>query len=171
MEVCANPMSYRAIGDMAYKLRELCGVQDTYYFPIVEFIEWILGNPETGIDIYYATKEEMENAYGITNTGNNSMTIREDVYIRAAQGNARDRFTLCHEVGHYFLHRPESIGMARGAIPKYRQPEWQANTFAALLLAPYKLVQGMDYTEIADCCGMSLQAAEIHVSNLKKFYS
>lgn len=52
MEVCANPMSYRDIGDVAMKLREVCGVKDTYFFPIVEFIEWILGNPDTGIDIY-----------------------------------------------------------------------------------------------------------------------
>lgn len=171
MSVCANPMSYKDIGDVAQKLREMCGVQDTYYFPIVEFIEWILGNPDTGIDIYIVTEEEMDSAYGITNTGNRSMMIREDVYMRAACGSARDRFTLCHEVGHYFLHQPESIGMARGQIPAYMQPEWQANAFAALLMAPYKLVRGMRYTEIAENCGMSLQAAQIHEKNLKKYYA
>lgn len=98
------------------------------------------------------------------------MTIREDVYMRAARGSERDRFTLCHEVGHYFLHQPECIGLARGKIPKFRQTEWQANTFAALLMAPYNLVRGMNYVEIAERCGMSLQAAEIHANNLKRFY-
>lgn len=171
MEVCANPMSYKAIGNMASKLRTLCGVQDIYYFPIVEFIEWILGNPDTGIDIYIVTEEEMKTAYGITNTGNRSMMIREDVYIRAANGGERDRFTLCHEVGHHFLHQPECIGLARGEIPKYQRPEWQANAFAALLMAPYNLVHGMDYMEIAERCGMSLQASQIHVDNLRRFYS
>lgn len=28
--------------------------------------------------------------------------LLQDVYNRAVKGNARDRFTLCHELGHFY---------------------------------------------------------------------
>lgn len=112
--------------------------------------------------------EEMEDTYGTTNTGNNVMRIRSDVYERAVQGNPRDRFTLCHELGHYLLHQPECISYARGGIPTYRNPEWQANTFAAELMAPMHMIQEMSVEEIMHRCGMSRQAATIQYSEIHK---
>ncbi len=89
------------------------------------------------------------------------MCIRSDVYEGAIKGDCRDRFTLCHEIGHYFLHQPNSISFARGNIPVYRDPEWQANTFAGELMAPYDLVKDMKIEEIMEKCGMSRKAATI----------
>ena len=40
-------------------------------------------------------------------------------------------------------------------------PEWQANTFAAELMAPYKLIRGLSVEEIMEKCGMSFTAASI----------
>ena len=122
---------------------------------------WILANPDNGIDLEIVDPEEMQDTYGTTNTGNNIMRIRSDVYEGAIMGDPRHRFTLCHEVGHYFLHQPDSVSFARGNIPRYREPEWQANTFAAELMAPYDLVKDMDVEEIMEKCGMSRQAATI----------
>ena len=139
----------------------MTGFDKEPYFPIVHFIEWIMANPENGMELEILTKEEMQDTYGTTNTGSNKMRIREDVYEGAVRGNPRDRFTLCHELGHYFLHQPENISYARGDIPAYRNPEWQANVFAAELLAPYELVKNMSTNEIAEKCGMSHQAAHI----------
>lgn len=96
-----------------------------------------------------------------TNTSENVMYIREDVYKRAVKGNPRDRFTLCHEIGHYFLHRPETISNARGEVPRYCDPEWQADAFAGELMAPRNLIKGMTSKEIAEECGMSMTAADI----------
>lgn len=143
------------------ELRRMTGFDKEPYFPIVHFIEWIMANPENGMELEILTKEEMQDTYGTTNTGSNKMRIREDVYEGAVRGNPRDRFTLCHELGHYFLHQPENISYARGDIPAYRNPEWQANVFAAELLAPYELVKNMSTNEIAEKCGMSHQAAHI----------
>ena len=39
--------------------------------------------------------------------------------------------------------------------------EWQANTFAAELMAPYELIRGMGVEEIMRECGMSYTAASI----------
>ena len=103
----------------------------------------------------------MEDTYGTTNTASNIMRIREDVYEGAVAGNPRDRFTLCHELGHFLLHQPKYVSYARGDIPVYCQPEWQANTFAAELMAPYHLVRDMSADEISRECGMSKKAADI----------
>lgn len=161
MNVSAKPRSRANIRKLANKLREMVGCDETPYFPIVEFVEWILANPDDGIDLEILDPDEMMDTYGTTNTGANKMRIRSDVYDGACEGNARDRFTFCHEVGHYFLHQPESISFARGNIPRYRDPEWQANTFAGELMAPYDMIKNMSIHEIVEKCGMSMQAATI----------
>lgn len=79
--------------------------------------------------------------------------------------------TLAHELGHIILHPIEIIGDLKLArtndiIPTYRNPEWQANTFAGELLAPSKLIVGMDKEEISERCKISLEAAGIRYSNV-----
>lgn len=161
MNVAAEPLSRRKIGALAHELRKIMEFEHEPFFPIVHFIEWVLATPESGMDFEIVPEEEMYDTYGTTNTGKNKMIIREDVYNRAVQGNPRDRFTLCHELGHYLLHQPENITYARGNIPAFRNPEWQANTFAAELMAPGYLIQNMSVSEIVEKCGISRQAAEI----------
>lgn len=169
MNIVAEPLSRKNIRQIALKLRKLIGYENKLYFPIIHFIEWVMANPESGMDFEILTKEEMQNLYGMTNTGSNVMTIREDVYNSVVEGNPRDRFTLSHELGHYLLHQPENISYARaGGIPAYRNPEWQANVFAAELMAPCNLVKNMSVDEIAEQCGMSKQAATIQYNECQK---
>lgn len=162
MEVAGMKLSREKIREFVRYLRETCGLKDDLYFPIVQFIEFGLANPICS-DFNYeiVTTEDMGDMYGVTNTSDNTMKIREDVYWGAVKGVPRDRFTLCHELGHYFLHQPEFMSFARGDIPYYRNPEWQANTFAGELMAPYDLTRNMDADEIMKKCGMSRQAATI----------
>ena len=162
MNVSALALSRAKIRELTMIVREACGLKEELYFPIVEFIEWILGDPENeDFDYEIVPTSEMQDTYGTTNTASNVMRIRQDVYEGAVKGNPRDRFTLCHELGHYLLHQPEYISYARGNVPVYCQPEWQANTFAAELMAPYHLVKNMTVEEIACKCGMSKTAANI----------
>ena len=168
MNICATALSRAKIRMLTTELRKLCGIQDQFYFPIVQFIEWVLGDPDSDFSYEIVPKEEMEDTYGTTNTGSNVMRIRLDVYLGAIKGNPRDRFTLCHELGHYLMHQPKYISYARGSVPTYCQPEWQANTFAAELMAPYDLVKDMQPEEIAEKCGMSLTAATIQYNTYHK---
>lgn len=154
-----EPMSRKGIRKFANEFRQLFGLENVLYFPIVRFIEWCL--PALGLNYEILTVEEMDNTYGLTNTRKNILYIREDVYYRAIEGNPRDRFTLCHELGHFLLHTPERVSFARGDIPAYRNPEWQANAFAGELMAPYHLTDCMSVDEIMNECGMSRQAAQI----------
>ncbi len=158
-KVSVQPLSLKAIREIVKRFRDMFGLQDVLYFPVVPFIEWCL--PELGMDYEIVPISEMRNAYGVTHTGKNVMKIREDTYVGAISGNPRDRFTLCHELGHFLLHTPERVSFARGEIPAYMNPEWQANAFAAELMAPYELIRGMSVNEIMKDCGMSFTAASI----------
>lgn len=147
-------------------IRSVSGLEETTYFPIVPFIELIL--PKMGIDYEYVPAAEMGDAYGVTYTGRGIIQIREDVYEGAIKGNPRDRFTLCHELGHCLMHSPNRVSFARGDVPTYMDPEWQANAFAGELMAPYDLVKNMTALEIADKCGMSVTAAQVQYNNYHK---
>lgn len=157
--VSVKPMSRKDIRDLVKEFKTMFGLEKVLKFPIVQFIEWCL--PELGLEFEVMTVSEMKDTYGLTNTGNNTLKIRQDVYEGAIQGNPRHRFTLCHELGHFLLHTPDRVSFARGEIPKYMDAEWQANTFAAELMAPYNLVYMMSPEEIAEKCGMSMAAAWI----------
>lgn len=161
MNIAADGLSRKRIGNITNNLRDMVGLSNTPYFPIVKFIEFVMGDPDNDFDYEIVEDDEMEDMYGSMNTISNVMRIREDVYNRAVQGNPRDRFTLCHELGHYLLHQPERISYARGEVPAYMNPEWQANTFAAELMAPFSLIKDMSIEEIMEKCGISRQAATI----------
>lgn len=158
-KVSVVPLSKAAIREIVKRFRKMFGLEDVLYFPVVQFIEWCL--PELDMNYEIVPVNELENAYGITHTGKGVMKIREDVYHGAISGNHRDRFTLCHELGHFLLHTPDRVSFARGEVPAYMDPEWQANTFAAELMAPYNLIRCMSVDEIVSECGMSYTAAQI----------
>ena len=169
LNIAAPASSRKKIADLASYIRKISGLENETFFPIVNFIEWILGDPDNSEFNYEIVEpEEMKDMYGNTNTGTNVMRIRRDVYDRAVQGSPRDRFTLCHELGHYLMHRPEIMLYARGEIPRYCDPEWQANTFAGELMAPYELIKDMSVEEIMENCGMSRQAASIQYRECRK---
>lgn len=165
-KVSVSPMSRKNLRDVASGFRKICGMEDVLYFPVLRFIEGVL--PYLGFDFEIIPVNEMGDAYGITHTGMRIMKIREDVYERAYNGNPRDRFTLCHELGHFLLHTPDRVNFARGEVPPYMRPEWQANVFAGELMAPYNLVYGMMPEEIAEKCGMSFTAAQIQYNEYHK---
>ena len=166
MQVSARPRSRKIIRKIAENVREQLGMKEMYRFPIVQVIELLAADENEDFDFEIIDNKEMNNTYGKTNTVNNKMEIREDVYNGAVQGNPRDRFTLCHELGHWLLHQPKDVSFARGEIPKYCDPEWQANTFAAELLIPGYLTKVMNIEEVTAKCGVSFRCAEIQ----KSFY-
>lgn len=165
-KIVVEPMSRKGIREVAKEFRKIFGLENELNFPIVQFIEWVL--PEIGLDYEYVSVQEMGDAYGVTHTRKGIMKIREDVYERAIKGSPRDRFTLCHELGHFLMHAPDRVGFARGDVPVYMDPEWQADVFAGELMAPYNLVKNMSASEISQKCGMSLQAAQVQYSYYHK---
>lgn len=164
----AAPMSRNAIRDIADVIRESFGLRDKRYFPVVEFLEQ--GLPQADGDFVLEIKDIREmQEYGIAYPKEKRIELREDVYERACNGVPRDRFTIAHEIGHYFLHIPERIGLARtNEKPKpYMDPEWQANTFAGELLLPSHIIKSMSLRQIVNECGVSWETASIQLRAIK----
>jgi Zn-dependent peptidase ImmA (M78 family) len=101
----------------------------------------------------------------------------------------RQRFTIAHEIGHYFLdHKRDEIHVDRAFVLKFRKgstpagsdpEEIQANAFAATLLMPKELLHAdmasyersgvIDDTTIqtlADRYGVSIQALLIQLNTI-----
>ena len=158
----AEPRSTKNIRDLATNLRKVLNLENVAKFPIIEVIESLHIIDE---DFYYeiVDKETMGNIHGLAHPNEHYIQIREDVYERCVKGYGRDRFTVAHELGHYLLHS-SGVTLARlgdEKVQAYRDPEWQANTFAAELLMPINLIDTNDIDEISDKFGVSISAAKI----------
>lgn len=165
----AEPLSRKDISFLAYKTRNILDLSDTEPFPIMEFIECVLPQVDLDFILEIETYKVMKGCNGLTYPSEHHMILREDVYVGAVKGEGRDRFTVCHELGHYLLHTTDRVALARtqGVIPAYADPEWQANAFAADLLIPPYSITGLSINDIADRYKVSYQAAGIQTSRKK----
>jgi hypothetical protein len=160
------------IADNAALLRKSYGLNGRPYFPVVEVYE--------ALDLYYADARfevlemhEMGSDHGRTYPDRNLIFIREDVYKRACAGEGRDRFTMCHELGHLMMHRGVALSRIDPASPPaiFRNSEWQADTFASYLMMPTDLVAGYSARAlhaVAAEFGVSQEAAWARRSDMKK---
>lgn len=87
-------------------------------------------------------------------------------------GHFRDRFTIAHELGHYFLHSRAGKHEIRIAREGSNLVEWEANWFAAGFLMPeeafraqWKKVQG-DHAALAAFFDVSPQTVRVRAKGL-----
>lgn len=100
------------------------------------------------------------------------------IFVSGLTSDVRDRFTIAHELGHYFLHfplvrraHPDAMMIATRWVDEtngdLRRAEWEANWFAAAFLMPSQPFKDAltacnnDLREVATLFGVSLHAAEI----------
>lgn len=143
--------------------------------PIVDVVEWLDEKGIIELDVLGSGEMDGKAAelQPVPN-GTPRLCINESVYEGACEGGNFGRFTLAHELGHYFLHSRQPIPLARTSItpdhPPFEDSEWQANTFAGELLVDSRLV-GEFCKNIADVThvfGVSHQTAEIQWGELIK---
>ncbi len=115
----------------------------------------------------FPTYEESKKCGSILVHGKNDFTIILPNYT----SELRDRFSIAHELGHYFLHSEQ------GQVPLFAErnhstrPEWEANWFAAGFLMPETefrklLDQSLALSEIALYFGLSMEAVSIRKKTL-----
>lgn len=115
-------------------------------------------------------KEPMaENTSGYLRRGEDSWTLG----VNSLHHPNRQRFTIAHEIGHYFLHREHSSfedGLLFRKTAGRNAQEDEANYFASLLLMPSvefrRNLTTSSIEQVATTFGVSKQAAELRVSNL-----
>jgi Zn-dependent peptidase ImmA (M78 family) len=92
-----------------------------------------------------------------------------EIHIPQLTSSRRDRFTIAHELGHYFLHylHPEHTGVRTFGRGQRNWAETQANVFASHLLMPggafrraHRELDG-DWWAIAQVFNVSPSAAEV----------
>ena len=105
------------------------------------------------------------------------------IFVPSITSSVRDRFTVAHELGHYYLHFTlvsratpgASMRATRWVNPTdqiQQRAEWEANWFAAAFLMPSKEFRAVFKQrdgilgEVASLFGVSSQAAEIRANNL-----
>ena len=159
------PLSRKDIQIMTERVRSSIKWDDPW-FPVVQFLEFGLPKIFPGFLFDVLSKSEMGDNHGATIPERNLIQIREDVFEGAFSGKGRDRMTIAHEIGHYFLHRDLPIltkKMPQGGSHKpFLDSEWQASCFAGELLIPVTLRgQRLVAQDISEKCGVSLDAANV----------
>lgn len=111
-----------------------------------------------------------------------SIEIRDDkdfsITLASHTSKARDRFTIAHELGHYFLHyrlpklNGKDTGPLRAARAGNDQAETEANWFAASFLMPensfreaFEISNG-DLVVLANKFEVSMSAASVRAKSL-----
>lgn len=163
--------SRKDIENFAVNVRKEFGLENTLYVPVLPIIEKILPVIDATFSYPIIEKAKMPNEYANYSPETNQLMIREDVYDAIYNNDPRHRFTLAHELGHYFMHNniaTFSRCSDNDWVPIYRDAEWQANVFASAFLMPPDKISKMTISEIADKCGTSRKASEIAYKNSKK---
>lgn len=153
--------SRKGIRNRTKLVRSLLGLNNSEYVDIVRILE---NNPFpnwTDYEFLIEDYQDMGSNHGLT-TGH-SIRIREDIYEGAVAGKGRDRFTLAHELAHACLHANDPVQFARGRVPTYKDPEWQANVFAGELLIPSQSISGKTAIQIAREYGVTVSAANVQL--------
>lgn len=167
----ADAISRDEIRKYVRLLKKNVGLEYELYFPILSFVENILPILIPDFQFEVVPEAEMGNKHGETYPSKNLIRIREDIYLRAAAGEGRDRLTVAHEVGHLFLHEDDSIALCRlepgDKLKPYEDPEWQADAFGGELLASSYLIEGMNSGEVEKMCGVSAAAAKVQLKSIK----
>lgn len=163
----ANPLSRKNIRDIAKTIRNALGLSNQPRFPILDFLELLMPAIDPKFYLEILPKEKMGECFGVACPEEHKIVLREDVYNGAASGVGMHRFTVAHEIGHYFLHNVGSVVLARvdskEKLPAFKDPEWQADCFAGELLMPAELIKGMDCLKVVDACEVSPTAARLQL--------
>jgi transcriptional regulator with XRE-family HTH domain len=162
--------STRALWDFAEKVRSVFVGADDLSFPIMDVLEFRLPALEEGFLLDVCSHGEMGAEEGLVLAGLNCIKLREDVYEGAWNNVGRHRFTACHELGHYLLHRQVAMARVRDdSHPVYRDAEWQADTFAGGLLLSSRHLARLGCRENAALqCGMTAMAAGVMWAKYEK---
>lgn len=149
---------------------------------VVHIYEFFLSEIAPGFKFRVRPDAEMNNSHAYTTFDPNIIHISQSTFRSAAAGDGRARFSLAHELGHALMHvqygknftahRAFSSSSYRERVKNteiFRDPEWQANTFAAYFLMPnYMCRKFSTPEELSNEAGVSFSAAERRIRKSRR---
>lgn len=171
-EYIVEPKSRADIRKLTRELREAFGFDAQLYFPIVELLDMFC-RAFPGFSYEVVEDNDLpETVHADTDIRTGHIRIKQTVFDRACDGFGRDRMTIAHELGHFFMLRICGFKLQRKMSNEPSlvccDPEWQAKCFAGELLVPAHLVIKRDMlpNEIAAECGVSEEAAKYQLDKI-----
>lgn len=169
---CVEPMSEQRIENAAVQIRNLLYPAGSKFLDVIDLIEHKLPIIFPNFRYEIVRDEELPDREAEFNPVEFCIRVRETVYEKAQNLDGRSRFTLAHELGHFFLHRDQTLAFGHpsenGSIPPYQHSEWQANIFARNLLAPRHLTRGMTAIEVETVFEVSYSVACIITNEIQR---
>lgn len=162
---CVAPRSEVEIRNVAEQVRKISTHADIKLFNVIEFLECKMPQMYEGFRYEIVEPKELPDREAEMNPSEFCIRIQEPIYLKAMEHDGRSRFTIAHELGHFFLHRHQSLAFGRrsenGDISPCRHSEWQADVFARNLLAPWSMTRNMTAKAIEVLFEVSHEVAAI----------
>jgi len=160
--------SSKDIASITLAWRDTLGVADQWAPSVVSLLELRLPKIVKNFALVVRPDPEMGDAEAYTEFDPPHIAVRGSVYAMALREDGRSRMTFAHELGHLVMHpgaaklRSETAIKPISTIKYFESAEWQAKKFASLFLVPDHIaIQFKNPQELAECCRVSAQAAEI----------
>ena len=156
----------------AYLLRKKFGLEKEKYFPIMEFLELVMPKIDPSFSVVPVEDSELIGRAAETIPEQHLIRVKESVYDGACLGAFWARSVMAHELGHYLCHSDGNVIYAYPAlgerIPRDIDPEWQANVFAAELLAPVHLIDEENEYLVSKHFGVPKHTAKTQMVQVRK---
>lgn len=117
----------------------------------------------------YSTLNEVPIEDLLKNSTDGFTTVDKDnnylIVINEQNNEQRNRFTICHEIGHIILHK---------TFQDSKRLEKEANMFAARILMPIILIKELNIESpeaLASLCNVSLESASFRLKRFDKIKS
>ena len=159
-----SKQTVQEIRALAHQMRDLLAQSrfNSTQVPIAELLDYLRDSGQ--IEFILLEDHELPSEYAVSSPNQKIIRCRESVYERALDGNARDKFTLAHELGHTLMHQNTNPEFARSQLDSghhyTEDAEWQANTYASELLVDSRQLEGINSPrDIEKRFGVSFESA------------
>ena len=135
---------------LAKATKQFAGTAGSQDFDIVRFLEVDAPRIFPGFYLFIERDEEMGGSKSFVTEDSRAIVVAESVYNDACAGLFYAKKVLSHELGHLLLHHTETSHTKHFKYAPYQKQkrymtathsaEWQAETFAVLLLVPLEEV-------------------------------
>lgn len=169
----SQPLSRQQLRQMAIMFRRVLNIDHVLRVNVLRLLELVMPLLDEHFSYEIVPVSAMpRKRHADTDVVNRIIRIREDIYMKACNGDGQARMTIMHEIAHYLLIVIYGVKFARsfGAeqIKPFEDPEWQAKALAGEIMCDSRLIRNMTQGEIKKQCGVSWSAAQQAYKNCRK---